>query len=61
MGKKKTDSGEECLELTWLWFTYSQGMAPQVCPLLYPAHGGLPMNLNILTFKISPPFSFLLK
>lgn len=55
MGKKQSASGEEFLELTQL------GMAPQVCPLLYPAHGGLAMNLNILTFKFSPPFSFLLK
>lgn len=41
MGKQKSASGEEFLELTWLLFTYSQGMAPQVCPLLYPAHGGV--------------------
>lgn len=61
MGKKKSASGEELLELTWLLFTNSQGMAPQACPLLYPAHGGLAMILNILTFKISPPFSFFLK
>lgn len=39
MGKQKSASGEEFLELTRLLFTYSQGMAPQVCPLLYPAHG----------------------
>lgn len=51
MGKKKSASGEEFLGLTGLLFTCSQGMASQVCPLLYPAHGGLAVNLNILTFK----------